>query len=182
MKPNAIETGVKRSVGRPRKTKRVETSGPRSIAPPPVPEVVMQPVVLPPAPPEPAMAPIAVVDMVLIGEAECPALPMPIGDVLSLLGQEVLDRIAYLRGSRAISGYASRLRMSDGRNAPIYLTVDDDGLKFNHGCEVIAAAQDMAKSDIFVVTVPASLSDDLQNHIVNVVRGWEDEDLKATRR
>lgn len=184
MKPNTKEAAAKRGPGRPRKPKPAGTRPAESIAPPSAPEAAPVQAAPPPAvaaPPE-TVATVAAVETVEVAGVECPARFYPLEGVLGLLGQDVLDRIDRLHGSPSISAHVSRMRMTDGRGTPVYFTVENGVPTFNHGCEALAAAKGLAAKQVFVVSVPALLSDELQNHLVMVARQWSDEDAAATRR
>lgn len=182
MKPSTKAKRTKRTPARKRTNPR-----PAGTAPvPPVKatdgqEVAQTPAAPPPAPPQPP-APVAAVppaptppvepeatttvpEAVLIGHVEGVAERKPVEDVLGLLGQDALERIAYLRSSAAISALAERVRATDGRCAPVILIDDGDGLTFFHGFDAIAAAQALGDNDCCVVRVPSDELDFLQSAV-----------------
>lgn len=199
MKPSTKARTTKRAPAKPKPARKPaptptanpkpdETGSDAALRPPAQPEVVTQPAppapeVVPPPPPappaEPEAATIAEPETVQVGDVSCVALRVPIGDVLGLLGQSVLDRVDALKGMASTSALAERMRASDGRCAPVYMTYEEGSAPtFNHGAEAVSAAIGLGDNDIFVVLVPSEEAETLQDHLVMVHR---EEQAKAAK-
>lgn len=144
-----------------------ETAGDPGVPPTATPEVVQQPEAQPPAGPAPvqAQATTAAPEPVQLGHVECIGQFVPIESVLGLLGKPSLERIAALVETTAISDLAERVRVTDGRCAPVYFT-EGKPPTFYHGYENLAAAQRAMLTKIFVVIIPTDDLDYVQSHLV----------------
>lgn len=161
MKPTDSAASPKRSRGRPRKPKAVETNHKAAAAPPVIAEVVTPPVAGP-APRPSDEASIATLELVNVNGIQGVGSLVPIEHVMGLLGRPALDRIAILRNSTAISDLSKRMIDTDGRCAPTYFT----GASFFHGYEALAAAIDSGMSSVFVIVVPPDGATQLQQTLV----------------
>jgi hypothetical protein len=91
---------------------------------------------------------------------------MPTGDVHDRL-HILHERIEALRGSASIADLEKRMRASDGRCAPVYLTIDDDGeiLGCLAGVDVLAAAMNMDAENVSVILIAQGDADAAQPHL-----------------
>jgi hypothetical protein len=133
-------------------------------------ETALEPVVEQPGPQTEPVATIAVPERVQVGPIEGTLLRISPEDVLGLLGQPALDRIAFLRGNGAISDLAARMRASEGRCAPVYFTVDEEGggaPAIFDGYEALAAALNAGMEQISMICVRHRDGDYLQGYLAS---------------
>jgi hypothetical protein len=99
---------------------------------------------------------------------------VPIGNVLALLPLWE-DRIAALRISPAIASLQQQMRVTEGRCAPIILTMseDDDEPHLFSGIEAVAAAINLGLEQIYVVTVASGETGQLQSILADAQRQKE---------
>lgn len=189
MKPNAKAAGTKKAPARrkasarkpatttaPANSKADETTGENGTASTAGPEVVQQPQATPaadpalPAPPAPPAEPEATTaapETVNLGHVKAVGQFVPLGDVLGLLGKPSLERIAALHNTPAISDLAERVRVTDGRCAPVYFVAGKPP-SFYQGVESLAAAKDAGVTKVFVVVVPSDELDFVQGYLVEM--------------
>lgn len=139
--------------------------GKDAVATPPEPEVVKQDEAKPdpvegqdkaPAKAEENPASARQLDKVVLGGVECAAENAPIDTVTDLLSPEGLARVEALRGLPSTGVLSARVRETDGRCAPVAISLDAEGVpSLFDGYDVIAAAKDAGMERVFVIAVPA---------------------------
>lgn len=121
----------------------------------------------PAAVPSPAL-PSAGPEPVLVGGVAGRLARVPVGLVQAIVGDELTNLAAGLR-TPAVSDLMLRMRTTDARCAPVYLTYDGDpGTKpaLFAGLDAFAAALQLGLDEMFVVTVPSSEAQRLQAALI----------------
>lgn len=114
----------------------------------PVPEPETHPDDLP-------LAPSADPVKVRLGHVDGVLHRIPIEVVQAILGQPALERVEFLRGSGSIDGLQKRMRVTDGRCAPMIFTSDDETKPpvLLANLDSLAAAINLGQRELSVVTV-----------------------------